>query len=121
MQGEGQLQLGCKDVGMLGPWWGHPNILTAQPPNYFFFFTNCLTSSFPIALWAEMMTAAVPSRNDGMVQRTTAVPSAAVLPRKITRGGSTVEITFTSIDAAGIALCERIFFVATRTSTAEPE
>ena len=55
------------------------------------------------------------------MQRTTAVPSEAVLPRKITRGGSTVEITFTSIDAAGMALCERLFLVATRTSTAVPE
>ena len=80
-----------------------------------------MTSSFPIGLAAEMITAAVPSRNAGMMQRTTAVPSAAVLPRKITRGGSMVEITFTSIYAAAMALCERLFFVATRTSTGEPE
>src|SRR5437764_7446480 len=89
--------------------------------DYFFRFTSCLTSSFPIGLAAEMITAAVPSLNAGMVQRTTAVPSEAVLPRKITRGGSMVEITFTSIDAAAMALCERLFFVATRTSTGEPE
>src|SRR5882724_1295520 len=89
--------------------------------HYFFLFTNCLTSSFPIGLAAEMMTAAVPSRKAGIVQRTTAVPSAAVLPRKITRGGSMVEMTFTSMAAAGMALCERLFLVATRTSTADPE
>src|ERR1041385_5017469 len=95
----------------------HSSLIT----HHFFRFTSCFTSSFPIGLAAEMITAAVPSRNAGMVQRTIAVPSAAVLPRKITRGGSTVEITFTSIDAAAMALCERLFFVATRTSTDDPE
>ena len=84
-------------------------------------FTNCFTSSFPMGLCAEMITAAVPSRNAGIMQRTTALPSAAVLPRKITRGASTVEITFTSIDAAAIGCWERLFFVATRTSIGVPE
>src|SRR5437870_3047360 len=120
MQGGGQevRTLRCWEVGEV---CGHHNVLTAQHPNYFFLFTSCFTSSFPIGLAAEMMTAAVPSRNAGIVQRTTTVPSEAVLPRKITRGGSTVEITLTSIDAAGMALCERLFLVATRTSTAVPE
>src|SRR5690242_19734902 len=79
-----------------------------MPERYFRRFTSCLISSFPMGLCAEMITAAVPSRNDGMVQRTVAVPSAAVLPRKITRGGSMVEMTFTSIEAAGIGDWERL-------------
>src|SRR5947207_1391256 len=58
-----------------------------------------------------MMMAAVPSLNDGIVQRMTVVPSPAVLPLKITRGGSTVEMTFTSMAAAAIGFCERLLFV----------
>src|SRR5882724_1648629 len=96
----------------------HPTPDTRLP--HFFLFTSCFTSSFPIGLCAEMMTAAVPSANDGMVQRTMAVPSADVFPRKMIRGGSTVEMTFTSIAAAGIGLWERLFFAATRNSTGVP-
>src|SRR6266849_935163 len=53
---------------------------------YFFLFTSCLISSFPSGLCAEMMMAAVPSLKAGMLQRMTDVPSAAVLPLKMTRG-----------------------------------
>src|SRR3954451_24204339 len=94
--------------------------ITQITQSYFFRFTNCFTSSFPIGLDAEMMMAAVPSANGGTVQRTMVVPSAAVLPRKITRGGSTVEMTFISIAAAAIGFCDRLFFAATRSSTAMP-
>ena len=50
-----------------------------------------------------MMIAAVPSVNGGMVQRTTAVPSPEVFPLKMTCGASTVEMTLTSMMAAGMA------------------
>ena len=65
-------------------------------------FTICLISSFPIALWAEMMTAALPSSMVGTLKRMVVVPSAAVLPLKMTRGGSTVEISLTSTAAAAM-------------------
>src|SRR5438874_13677827 len=91
----------------------HSSLIT----HYFFLFTSCFTSSFPIGLCAEMITAAVPSRNDGTVQRMTAVPSPAVLPRKITRGGSMVEMTFTSMAAELIGDCDRLLLAATRNSS----